>query len=274
MKTKKLFIIILNYNGGQKIINCLNSLQAIKKPKAWQIKTLIIDNNSTDNSIELIKVKFPNLKILRNKKNLGFAAGNNQGISYALKNKPEAILLLNQDTQVTQNFLLSLLKNKADLISPVIKFKRRGKWVYDFGGQINWWLGQVKHLEMSKALKQKTESSRLKNKINKIDFISGCCLLIRSDVFKKIGLLDERFFLYYEDIVFCLKAKKAGFSLAVEPKSIIFHQLIEPQQRSFKQNLQLLKSHFLFISQNIPWQQKPTAYLFWLLLSFKIITKH
>ena len=241
-KQQTLFIIILNFNGGEDILACLKSLQLIKLPKGWQKEVLVIDNS---------------------KKNLGFAKGMNVGIRRAIKNGAEAVLLLNQDTVVEKNFLASLLENSADIVGPVIKFKRHGRWIYDLGGKINWWLGRTKHLEVL----------GIKYQVSSIDYVSGCAMMIKRPVLEKIGLLDERYFLYFEDADFCLRAKKAGFKVAVEPKSLIFHKLTEGRKKPLKQRLQLLKSNLIFINRWIPFWKKPIAYLYWWMLMFKILLR-
>lgn len=255
----KIFIVILNYNCKLDIIDCLKPLiQSL--PVSRQSSIIIVDNASIDGSVQLIKQKFPRLKIIENKKNLGFAAGNNIGIKYALKNGAEYVLLLNPDTIVKKGFLKPLLKNPADIVAPVIKFKREKEWIYDFGGKINWCLGRSYHLE--------TKSQKLNLAI---DYVSGCAMLIRKQVFEKIGFLDERFFLYFEDADFCLRARKAGFKIAVEPKSIISHKLREGKRKSWLQIYHLLRSNLIFINRHISFWRKPLAYLYWWTLLSKLL---
>jgi hypothetical protein len=229
-------------------------LQSLQSTIGSEAEIVVVDNASSDDSVAKIKDK--DLKILKNKKNLGFAAGANIGIKYVLRQGTEAILLLNPDTIVTKNFLRPLVKNPADIVSPVIKFKRDGSRIYDFGGKINWWLGRTSHIA---------------NFSEDIDYISGCAMLIKRPVLEKIGFFDERFFLYFEDVDFCLRAKKAGLKISVEPKSVIFHQLSGTAKRPWHQNLQLLKSNFLFINRYLKFWQKPIAYIYWLLLAVKIL---
>lgn len=229
----KIAVIIVDYNGGQKILDCLQSLETAKISVGWQKEVLVIDNNS---------------------KNRGFSAGCNLGIKQALKHGVDAVLLLNQDTMVEKDFLEPLLASSGDIVGPVIKFRRRGKWVYDYGGKINWWLGRASHGESSK-----------------IDYVSGCAMLIRRPVLEKIGLLDERYFLYFEDVDFCLRAKKAGFKIAVEPKSVIFHELSE--RKPLAQRRQLVKSNLIFINRWLPFWQRPIAWLYWLLVGVKILLR-
>lgn len=263
----KLFIIVLNFNGGKEVLVCLESLLEVARgPKQPEYGVVVVDNGSQDWSLEEIRKlaersKGFKIEIIENGKNLGFAAGMNVGIKYALKQGAEAVFLLNQDTIVEKGFLKPLLENKADIVSPVIKFKRDKKWVYDFGGKINRWLGRTSHFE--------AQDQRLKTK-DQIDYVSGCAVLIKRPVLEKIGLLDERYFLYFEDVDFCLRANKAGFKIAVEPGSLITHNLSEKKKKPLKQHFYLLKSNLIFINRHVPLLKKPFAYLYWLLLSVKV----
>ena len=236
---KKLVIIILDYRNKPALKKCLKSVYLTKVPKNWEKEVLVIDNN---------------------KINLGFAAGCNVGMRKAIKNGAGAVLLLNQDTVVKDDFLLPLLDNQADIVAPVIKFRRKGKWIYDYGGRINWWLGRTKHVESLKV----SEFNGLK-----IDYISGCAMLIRRPVLEKIGVFDEQYYLYFEDVDFCLRTKKAGFKISVEPKSVIFHNLTEGKKKPFFQRRQLVKSNLIFINSWVTWRRRPIAWLYWLILCLK-----
>lgn len=238
---KKLIVIILDYKNKPSLKKCLESVYLTKVPRNWEKEVSVVDNN---------------------KKNLGFAAGCNIGMRKTIKNGAEAFLLLNQDTVVNKDFLLPLLTNSADIVGPMIKFRRKEKWMYDFGGKINWWKGRTKHVESLKVSGFKSL---------KIDYVSGCAMLIKKPVWEKIGLLDERYFLYFEDVDFCLRAKKAGFKIKVEPKSIIVHQLAEGSSKPFIQRWQLVKSNFIFINSWITWWRRPVAFFYWLLLLIKVL---
>ncbi len=253
-----LFVIILNFNNGKDIISCLKSLI-----KAYpKINIIVVDNNSTDNSPQSINLlEFRRLYITKNKKNLGFAKGMNNGIKLALKKGAKNILLLNPDTEVSSGFLGPLLTNRSGIVAPVIKFKRKGEWIYDFGGRINFLIGRTKHLE----------KKSLDIPLFPIDYVSGCCMLIRRKVFEKIGFLDERYFLFFEDVDFCLRARRAGFRVALEPKSVILHKLSEGKAKSSRQIYHLLLSNLIFINNWIPVYRRPLAYLYLFVLGLKML---
>jgi GT2 family glycosyltransferase len=259
---KKLYIIIPKFNGEKEIKDCLASLQLIKVPKGWEIGIVVVDNIEMQNAKFKMQNENLKLKIIKNKKNLGFAGGVNVGIREALKNGAEAVLLLNQDTKVEKDFLPPLLENPADIVGPVIKFKRGERWVYDYGGRINWWGN--KHFENYEL--------RINELTNyELDYVSGCAMMIKRRVFEKIGLFDERYFLYFEDADFCLRAKRAGFKIAVEPKSLIIHCLKEGRKKPLWQRWQLAKSNFIFINRWIEWWKRPFAWGFWAVRGIKIL---
>lgn len=265
---KKIFILILNYNGYENTINCLKSLKKLRT-KDCRLFTIVIDNGSSSKSVNQLSVISSHLgikKIILNPQNLGFAGGNNVGIRYALKNKADYILLLNNDTIVEQNFLPSLIASGLDISAPVIKFIHDDKLVYDYGGLINWWTGRTTHLNTSEKRKAKSE------KFNGIDLVSGTCMLIKRKVFEKIGLFDESYFFYYEDVDFCVRARNAGFSISVIPTVSIFHILSDSIGRwSNKAIFFNLKGNFIFISKHLGWR-KIIGYTYLVLLTVKITT--
>jgi len=244
----KIAIVIVNYNGGGDTVECLTSLQEMHSSdnnffqKQAELQTIVVDNNSQDNSIDKIEnwraeiTDGFNMKLLQLSENKGFAGGNNQGIKQALKNDCDYILLLNNDTLVKKDFLKILVKSaegakKVGILGPKIFFapgyefhkqrykkKERGKVIWYAGGEIDWNNMYVKHRGIDELDKEKY------NKKEETKFVSGCSLLMKKEVCQKIGLLDEKLFLYYEDFDFCLRAKKAGFSLIYEPKAVVWHK--------------------------------------------------
>jgi hypothetical protein len=253
-----LFVIILNFNNQKDIIPCLESLI-----KAYpKINIIVVDNGSTDRSLYLINLlNHPRLQIIKNKANWGFAKAVNIGLKLALKRGSQDVLLLNPDTLPVGGFLEPLLANPAQIVGPVLKFKRKDNWVYDFGGKVNWWTGRTSHIEKRKNIKPSV----------RIDYLSGACLLIRRKVFEKIGLLDERYFLFFEDSNFCLRAQKAGFKIALEPKSMMIHHLSEGKAKPFYYFYHLLRSNFIFINTWLPFYRRPVAYLYLLALGIKML---
>lgn len=210
----KIFIIVLHFGDPKITLNCIKSIFASKLDFA---ELVVVDNNQNFDALNFKS----RIGILRNKKNLGFAGGVNVGIKHALARGADYVLLLNNDTIVRQNFLNTLVKfgeqfENAGILGPAIKFRKDGKFVYDVGGKLNRIFGRTTHEEVYKILSKKPRIA---------DYISGCTMLIKKDVFEKAGLFDDRFFLYYEDVDFCIRAKSKGFLTYVLPEVSIEHEL-------------------------------------------------
>jgi len=254
-----IFILILNYNRKKETLKCL---KLFNKPDYLK-NIIVIDNGSQDNSVNAISGNYPKIKIIENKQNLGFSKGMNVGIKYDLEKGAEKILLLNNDIEFTPKSFRALINSEGNIVGPVLQFERNGETVYDFGGHFNKFTGRTYH-----------EETTVRNKIKarNLDYVSGAVILIKREVFEKIGLFDERFFLYYEDADFCYRAKKAGFIVKLEPKSIFFHKLGATSGRNSKITLcHNLRSNLLFINKNIIWFKRPIAWGYWGLLVIKVI---
>ncbi|MBI4099827.1 glycosyltransferase family 2 protein [Candidatus Microgenomates bacterium] len=187
--------------------------------------------------------------------NRGFAVGVNLGIKKALAAGADEVLLVNPDVTIAKTQIEKLVKTTGDIIAPVLTFKRDGRVIKDYGGKINWLLGRPTHWE---------------NRQGKIDYVSGACMLISRQVIEKIGLFDPGFFMYFEDVDFCLRAQAVGFSVAVNPQIVVYHQISEQRDTHDKFKIgQNLQSNWIFINKWVPWFFKPISYLYWLLLWLK-----
>ena len=217
-------IIILNYHGVDDTLELLENLSTIDY---GNFGVIIIENGSGDQSSEWLKTaeeKYLQWTFIYNGKNLGFAGGCNQGILVALKKGADYVLLLNNDTTVQRDFLkplVELSRKRNSLAGSLIYYQPVGvDRIWSFGGNITW--GAVPgHLGL-------LDDSRRPENLppeKETDFIPGCCLLIPRTVIEKIGLLDENYFAYIEDVDFCLRARKAGFPSYVTSQSSIHHKV-------------------------------------------------
>ena len=230
---KKVFAVILHYKGKEFTRQCLLSLNKVKT-KDFSLKTVAVDNNSPE-PIDDLKEKFFNEVFIKNKKNLGFAEGNNVGIRYALKQGADYVILLNNDTQVSPEIIIQLIKAGEDdgqvgilgpkiYFSPGFEFHKeryeksdRGKVIWYAGGIIDWRNVLASHRGVDEV-----DKGQYDKKIE-TDFISGCAMFVKREVFDKIGLLDKKYFLYLEDNDFCQRAKREGFKLVYVPKAKVWH---------------------------------------------------
>lgn len=226
MKTS---IIILNYKGLRETLECLDS---IRKIRSKNFEVIVIDNNSQDGSKEALS-KIEDITFIANKKNLGYSGGNNVGIKHALSSGAENVIILNNDTIVKVDFLKNFQKHikKSDILSPKIYFfpgyefhKKRykqsevGKVIWYAGGKIDWQNVLGNHIGVDEVDFGQFDKSK------EIDYATGACMFVNRKVFEKIGFFDERYFLYLEDMDFCVRAKKAGFRIFFEPESVIWHK--------------------------------------------------
>ncbi len=237
----KVFIVILNYNGKDVIKKCLASVFKVDYPN---FEVVIVDNNSSDGSFEMAKSTFSKASFIKNEENLGFSAGNNIGIRFAIERMADYVLILNPDTEVEKDFLVKLVEEgekdkNTGIISPVI-FSEVTKEAWFSCGKINWLRMRSWH-----------ERGIKKEESYQTEFITGCAMLVKKEVFKKIGLFDENFFLYWEDVDFSLRAKKAGFKNRTVSSSWIYHSE-ESEKNNKNKTYWLVFSGLLFFEKNTP----------------------
>lgn len=256
----KVSIVILNYNGKDVLGGCLSSVFAVDYPN---LEVILVDNNSRDGSFETAKGNFSKAVFIKNTENLGFSAGNNVGIRFALEKMADYVLLLNNDTRVERNFVTKLLEvaendDGIGILSPLI-FKGKTKDVWFSGGKINWF--KMKAFHNSNIGKKELKSYPT-------EIISGCSMLIKKKVFERIGLLDEDYFLYWEDTDFSYRAKKAGFKRVIVPGSAVCHYE-ESKKRKVNKAYWLVISGLIFFKKNTPLWLRPWVFLYVILRKAK-----
>lgn len=215
----KLSVVILNWNGKKDTLLCLQSLQEIKSPS---FDIIVVDNGSTDDSVAEIGKKFPPITLLKTGKNLGYAGGNNIGIEYALKQGSDLVLLLNNDTIVDRYFISNLLKscqNQPNItIFGAYPLRMTDPEKIDhLGGRWNTATATFDLIGLGAPKGFKTDQP--------LDYVCGCSILIRKEVFEKIGLLEPTFFLFWEEADFCVRAKKAGFEIGICSDAQLLHKV-------------------------------------------------
>jgi len=207
-------VIVLNYNAGELLLNCIES---VKKSAYKNLEIIVVDNISTDKSQEICKEKHPDIKLIQNDENLGYCEGNNVGIRNA---NGEFIVILNPDTVVEPNWLNHLMSAYSEfgegLYQPKF-FSLNEKLVLQGTGNMLHIFGFGFARDKGKINEEKIES------VEKIGYASGTCLFTSKIVLGKIGLLDSFLFLYHDDLDLGWRAAHLGIDSFYVPKSIIYH---------------------------------------------------
>lgn len=208
----RIAVVIVTYNGLPLTISCLNSLRASTYPNHTIV---VVDNASTDGTAGALARDFPEVHLLPQNENLGFTGGSNLGIDWSLKQSADAVLLLNADAQLDPDALGVMVARlgKADIVAPEVRSLENAHRILDEIAWFDWRLG----VAGCRAPRQR-DPGGLPSRI-----ASGCCLLVARRVFETVGLLDEEFFLYFEDVDFVVRAQMAGFDLVREPKAVVYH---------------------------------------------------
>jgi len=188
------------------------------------VKIVVVDNGSIDGSVEYLRKRYPEIEYISNQENVGFAGGNNAGIEYAMAKKCGYIYLLNNDTEVDPNFLSTIIAvaesdPKIGIAGSSVFYFTSPDIVWYAGGYANWLSGDIVDPRVGKRLG--IDLPRLED----VDEVAGAGMLVRRKVIEDIGMLDPRFFIYYEETDWCQRAKKAGWRVVWVPESKIWHKV-------------------------------------------------
>jgi hypothetical protein len=252
--SKNVFIVVLNWNGADDTLTCLNSLQELHYQDC---RLVVVDNGSTDGSLERIRTTIwaRTVTILENGTNLGYAGGNNVGIRYALEQDAAFILLLNNDTVVDPQ-LIDALIHAAErypddgIFGATIFYLERPDTVWFQGAK--WlpdaldftWPGQGLSPGVSALADEET------------DYVCGAAMFFRAEIARKIGVLDERFFLVFEESDWCFRARRASYGCRMVSAAKVWHKI----GASFGTETSPLRAYFssrnklLWSEKNLSWR--------------------
>jgi len=233
---KHVVISLLNFNSKKNTLDCLKSLEDIRKD-GFKLTIVIIDNASKEDfDLKSKTVKDISLVVIKNNENLGFSGGHNIAIKYALNNRADYILILNNDIYVDKDFLAELLKTAGEdksvgILSPKIYFasgfefhKDRyskneiGKVLWYAGGEMDW----ANVIGLNRGVDEVDKGQY--DKDEETEIATGCCMLIKKEVFENIGLFDDKYFLYYEDSDLSMRARRKDFKIMYVSSSVIWHK--------------------------------------------------
>ena len=260
----KVAIIILNWNGKEDTIECLESLKHITYPN---YEILLVDNGSTDGSVECFRERYPGMEIIENGENLGFAEGNNVGIRRVMDEGADYVLLLNNDTVVDPEFLGELVKvaegdERIGIVGPKIYYYNEPHKIHYGGGKINWWIGRPYHCLIDTI----EEDCDLKSEVEDVEFITGCCMLLNGQIGNNI-FFDEKYFAYFEDADLCVRLQQNGYKLVYNPESKIWHKISRSSgKHSTFYNYYFGRNRILFMRKHAHFVNKIFFYPFQMLL--------
>ena len=240
----KIAVVVLNFKVKKSALKCIDS---VKKSVTDELEIILVDNASNDG----IKDKIGSgIKFIQNQNNRGYSGGNNVGIKKALEDGVEYVLILNPDTIIDKDCIKNLLegmeRNQVQIVGPKIYFSNSKKI---------WYVGGIMDLEnvIGKHRGVDEEDRGQYDKEMKTDFVSGAAIMIKKEVFKKIGFFDERYFLYYEDSDFCYRAGQEGFKIMYLPKAVVYHENAKSTGLgSPLQDYYITRNRMLFASKFLP----------------------
>ncbi|HYK07964.1 MAG TPA: glycosyltransferase family 2 protein [Candidatus Eisenbacteria bacterium] len=231
---KKVTLVTVNFNSEDETHNLLASLKHIHYEN-FSLSIVVVDNGSKIPFELSIEEKKENILLITTKENLGFAGGYNVGMRYGLDNGAEYVVVLNNDTIVEKNCIEEMLRaceseKKCGIVVPKIYFAKnhefhkdrysdaeKGKVFWFAGGYMDWANIFSRHRGVDEV-----DTGQYDN-TEKVDFATGCCMCIPRDVLEKVGLFDEKLFLYFEDADLSQRVLKAGYTIIYAPKAVIWH---------------------------------------------------
>ena len=222
----KVVVSIVSFNSKEYLLNCLKDLknQSFKS----DLEVWVIDNNSTDGTIAMIEKDFPKVKLIKSEKNLGFAKGQNEVLSKAVA---EYYLMVNPDTEVPEDAVESMVKFMDENKNCGIAGSKLSSFDGSFqsnGGDLPFGLALLSWLFNLESIGIKTNFHRTDKDFylsgESKGWIGGTFMMIKKDVLEKVGFLNEKYFMYVEDVEFCYRARKKGFSVMINPDITVKHR--------------------------------------------------
>lgn len=245
--TPKATIIILNYNTRDLTLACLAKFYS-QIPSDWRV--IVVDNASSDGSADAIEKAYPAIDVIRSAKNLGFSGGNNLGIAQA---DTEALILLNSDVYVDANTLAGVVQNLlsnpiAAALSPKLLNEQREPQAFAYGNDPTIFY-LLKRAWNAIIYRRSLHDWDIKHPIA-VDWISGACLCVKKAVVDQVGMMDDRFFLYFEDNDWCLRMREHGWRVIYDPHYQVIHLGGSSEKKRRKANQIYYNSLILFYKKH------------------------
>ena len=242
----RVVVVILSFNRCADIVACLESLL---KSTYRPISVIVVDAGSTDGSVEAIRTRFRNVSLFELGKNLGYAGNGNIGLQLALEQSADWVLILNDDTTLAPDCIECLVRAgdsnpRAGMLGPLIYYGDEINIIQTAGGKLDkFWI--------ARHLGQNESDQGQFSKPQTVDWLSGCALMVRRSVIEQVGNFDERLFMYWEEVDWCLSAREHGFELLLAPQAKVWHKGV--QRNSQPQpavTYYSVRNHFLVLEKH------------------------
>ncbi|MCF8381285.1 MAG: glycosyltransferase family 2 protein [Bacteroidales bacterium] len=263
MKKRPLIsVVTINFNQSEMTNQLLESFKNVTWPS---YELIIVDNNSQNNDADHINTNYPNLRVIRNEKNLGFAGGNNLGIKAA---KGEYILFLNNDTEVDPGFLEPMIERfesfrDTGAVSPKIRFFHHPEKIQYAGfSKMSPFTLRMNGFGYGETDKGQYDQGK------ETEFAHGCAMMVSRKVIEEVGLMPEEYFLYYEEHDWSTTIKKHGYKIFYEPKSLILHkESMSVEKNSILKTYFINRNRVLYMRRNFNWFYRIISATYILLIS-------
>jgi len=249
---KKICVVILNWNGRDLTLRCLENLRKSDYP---DIISVLVDNGSSDGSVEAVVKAFPEMGIVQNSTNLGWAAGSNQGIAWGLDRGADYVLLLNNDAWGEPSTISNLVSaasafHDEAVIIPKIYLGSDATRFWFARGRVNLWTGVFSNPAYNVVDDGRFDSSP------EVEYASGCCILIPRGIVERVGGFDASFFSYVEDVEWSIRCRRAGFHIVLSPTAKLWHDVsVTGKKRPAMMRYFLTRNHLWTLRRYArPWQ--------------------
>lgn len=246
-----MYVVILNWNNASDTLECLKSLQDTDYESYIPI---VVDNGSTDGSVEILRTAFPGIHQIELESNLGYATGNNVGIEYALEEGADYILVLNNDTLVDKGMLRELVafgesNEKIGMVGPKMYCYQPEDTIFALGSFVDWSKGET----TNRGMFLPASDIGFPLEPEPVDFIPGCCVLVSRRMLEKVGFLDPIYYLNYEDVDWGIRAHREGFEVWFIPEAALWHKVSATLGQASPMNTYYMtRNALLFFWKNSP----------------------
>lgn len=212
-------VVVLNWNRCDDTIQCVESVQRFRYPR---FTVVVVDNGSTDGSPDVLAQRFPGIEVIKTGSNLGYAGGNNVGISWALRRGADYVLILNNDTIVTPEALTELMRVAGKdptigVVGPKVLCEPDRHLIYSCGESQSLWFNRRR---IATGLPDRETGKEPRD----VDYVVGCALLVSREFIERVGLLDEVFFAYYDEVDWCFRGRRLGYRVVCVPSAVVYHK--------------------------------------------------